>query len=118
MLKNTLSCLSGALDYAAQPCRYIKYNPCLYVKLPKVPENPKAKEHTEYICGPKDYQAIMNRFPAGSNFYLPLTTGFHLGTRLGETYGIDLHDVDFRAHTVSVFPVQGNMSTQHAFSTR
>lgn len=103
MLKNTLSCLSGALDYAVQPCRYIKYNPCLYVKLPKVPENPKAKAHTEYICGPEDYRTVMNRFPAGNNFYLPLLTEYHLGTRLGETYGIDLlHDVDFKAHTVSI----------------
>lgn len=104
MLKNTLSCLSGALDYAVQPCRYIKFNPCLYVKLPKVPINPKSKEHTEYICTPEDYNAIMNRFPVGSNFYLPLTTGFHLGTRIGETYGIDLlQDVNFQDHTVSIF---------------
>ena len=103
MLKNTLSCLSGALDYAVQPCKYIKYNPCLYVKVPKVSENPKGKEHTEYICKPEDYQAIRNRFPVGSSFFLPLMAGYHLGTRLGETYGIDLlHDIDFQTHTVFI----------------
>ena len=103
MLKNILSCLSGALDYAVQPCKYIKYNPCSYIKFPKVPVDLKAKEHTEYICTPKDYRAIIDRFPAGSSFFLPLTVGYHLGTRLGETYGIDLlQDVDFQAHTVSI----------------
>ena len=29
MVKNTLSCLSGALGYAVYPCKYIKYNPVI-----------------------------------------------------------------------------------------
>lgn len=47
MIENTRSCLSGALNYAVYPCKYIKYNPCDYSNIPKIaiPENDEA--HTE-----------------------------------------------------------------------
>ena len=103
MIKNTLSCLSGALSYAVQPCKYIKYNPCAYVKLPKVPPDSKRQEHTEYICRGAEWEAILTRFGPDSNFYIPLVTSFYCGTRLGETYGFDLlSDVDFERHTITI----------------
>ena len=103
MLKNILACLQGALNYAVQPCQYIKANPCFYVKVPKVPVSKQTKAHTEYICVPEDYAAILQRFPQGSIFYLPIVTGYHCGTRIGETYGIDLaSDVDFKTHTLHI----------------
>lgn len=103
MLKGILCCLSGALNYAVQPCSYIKSNPCIYVKVPKVQEPSETKAHTEYICTQEDYSAILKRFPEGNIFYLPLITGYHCGTRIGETYGIDLlEDVDFETHTLHI----------------
>ena len=50
ILKNILTCLSGALIYAVQPFQYIKANSCIYVKTPKVPISEERKAHTEYIC--------------------------------------------------------------------
>lgn len=103
MVKNLLCCLSGSLDYAVIPCKYITANPCHYVKIPKIPIDTTQKTHTEYICNPEDYASILERFPSGSNFYLPIVTGYHLGTRLGEIYGFDLlQDIDFKKHTISV----------------
>lgn len=103
MVKNTLACLSGALNYAVQPCKYIKYNPCEYVRIPKIPVPADRKEHTEYICSKDDFDSIIKRFGPDSNFYLPLETEYHCGTRLGETYGFDLlHDVDFNLHTIAI----------------
>ncbi|MCI8483459.1 MAG: site-specific integrase [Lachnospiraceae bacterium] len=103
MVKNLLCCLSGALDYAVVPCKYISSNPCHFVKVPKIPVDKTRQEHTEYICTLEDYASILERFPRGSNFHLPIVTGYHLGTRIGETYGFDLlHDIDFNAHTISV----------------
>ncbi|WP_346906172.1 site-specific integrase [Faecalicatena orotica] len=49
MISNALACLSGALNYAVQPRKYIKYNPCDYVKVPKVPINQDAQAKTDYI---------------------------------------------------------------------
>lgn len=103
MIENTLACLSGALKYAVRPCKYIKYNPCTDVNIPKIKTSEHRKEHTEYICGKEDFAAIIDRFGADSNFYLALMTGYHCGTRLGETYGIDLlSDVNFDKHTISI----------------
>lgn len=103
MIKNIFICLSGAMDYAVYPCNYIKFNPCSYVRIPKVNIDPKQKEHTEYICNKDDYAAIMERFPKGSNFYISLITAYNCGTRIGETYGFDLlKDVDFKNHTISI----------------
>ena len=84
MVKNTLSCLSGALGYAVYPCKYIKYNPCDYARIPKIVMSDEAKAHTEYICVKEDFAAIIERFGPDSNFYIPLMTGYHCGTRLGE----------------------------------
>lgn len=95
MVKNILACLSGALNYAVMPLRYIKSNPCNYVKLSRLKEDPRLKEKREYICSKEDWNRIIERFPEGSNFYLPLMIGYHLGTRVGETYGFDLsNDID------------------------
>lgn len=103
MVKNTLSCMSGALGYAVYPCKYIKYNPCDYVRVPKIAMSKSTKEHTEYICGKEYFAAIIERFGPCSNFYVPLMTGYHCGTRLGETYGFDLlNDVDFEAHMITI----------------
>ncbi len=103
MVKNSLSCLSSAMNYAVYPCKYIKYNPCDYVKIPKISVPEDVKAHTEYICTNEDFTAIIDRFGPDSNFYIPIMTGYHCGTRLGETYGFDLlQDVNFEQHTVTI----------------
>lgn len=99
MIKNSLTCLSGALNYAVQPC---KYNPCDYVKIPKIPVDKNAQAKTDYILSLDEWETILARF-AGTHFYLPLMSGFYAGLRLGESYGIDLlEDVDFENSTLSV----------------
>jgi len=103
MIKNILCCLSGALNYAVYPCQYIKFNPCTYVRIPKINENKARKEYREYICCAEDYAAILQRFTPDTNFFMPLVTGYHCGTRIGETYGIDLNnDVDLVSGTVTI----------------
>lgn len=90
MVSNTLSCLSAALSYAVIPLQYISVNPCLLVRIGRMPVNQKSQAHREYVCLPEEFSRILQRFPQGSSFYLPLMAGYHLGTRIGETYGIDL----------------------------
>lgn len=103
MVKNSISCLSGALNYAVYPCQYIKFNPCDYVWVPKIIQPKERKEHMEYICSKEDFAAITDRFGPDSNFYLPLMTSYHCGTRLGETYGFDLlHDINFDRHEITI----------------
>lgn len=103
MIKNTLACLSGALNYAALPLKYIQANPCTPVKIGKMPINVKAKEHTEYICPKAEFDRIIQRFPEGSNFYLSLIVPYYIGTRISETFAIDLlDDVNFHTGEISI----------------
>ena len=103
MLKNSLACLSGAYNYAILPCKFVKINPCDHVKIAKVIQPPERKAKTEYICNQEDFEKIIARFGPGNIFYIPIMIAYHLGTRLGESYGFDLlHDVDFDKHTISI----------------
>lgn len=103
MVKNLLTCLSGAFNYAIMPLKYITYNPCQYVKLTRLTEDPERKKKREYICSLKDWNSIISRFPEESNYYAPLMVGYHLGTRIGETYAIDLNnDVDFKNNIIHI----------------
>lgn len=103
MIKNTLTCLSGALNYAIVPLQYIQHNPCLPVKVGKMPIDKKSLEHTEYVCPKEEYERILERFPITNNFHLSLVTPYHIGTRIGETFAIDfLQDVDFENHEIHI----------------
>lgn len=103
MIKNLLGCLSGAMRYAVIPCKYITSNPCTYVTVPVIETSKETREHTEYICSVEDFKKITERFDENSNFYLPLILGYHLGTRISESYAIDfLNDVDFKSNTVTI----------------
>lgn len=103
MVTNTLSCLSGALNYAVYPCQYIKSNPCIYVKVPKMSIPKEAKEFNEYICDTEDFATIIQRFGPDSNFYIPLMTGYYCGTRLSESYGFDLiNDLNLEEHKITI----------------
>lgn len=102
-IKNTLTCLSGALDYAILPCEFINNNPCSSVKVGRIKVNKEAERHTEYICSSEEFEKIIARFPEGSNFYLPLVVPYFLGTRLSETYGLNLlEDINFERHEITI----------------
>ena len=103
MVSNTLSCLSAALGYAVIPLQYISVNPCLLVRIGRMPVDRKSQAHREYVCPPEEFSRILQRFPPGSSFYLPLMAGYHLGTRIGETYGIDLLSDPDRAKLAGTF---------------
>ena len=96
MVKNSLCCLQGAMNYAILPLKYIQANPCIPVKTGKMPIDVKAKAHTEYICPKEEFQRILQRFPAENCFHLSLIVPYNTGTRIGETFAINLdEDVNF-----------------------
>jgi len=103
MISNTLSCLSGAIRYAITPLKYIQANPCASVCIGKIAENIDAKIHTEYVLSKDEFQKIIERFPKGNRFNAALVVPYYTGTRLGETFGIDLlHDIDFEKHQLII----------------
>ncbi|KYH35381.1 tyrosine recombinase XerC [Clostridium tepidiprofundi DSM 19306] len=90
---NFYGVLSGALKAAVYPYQYIKENPMQYVKLPK--EN-KMKENANHlkIISIQDFNKIINRFPQGSSFYIPLQIAFHTGLRAAEVCGLTWDCID------------------------
>lgn len=103
MIKNTLACLQGSMNYAILPLNYIQANPCIPVKIGKMPVDAEAKAHAEYVCTKEEFNKIIERFPKGSNFYLPLIVPYSIGTRISETFAIDLlEDIDFEKHEISI----------------
>lgn len=103
MIKNTLTCLQGALNYAILPLKYIQSNPCIPVKVGKMPIDVDAKAHAEYVCPKEEFDRILQRFPESSYFHQSLVVPYHAGTRIGETFAIDLkEDVDFEKHELHI----------------
>ena len=103
MIKNSLTCLTGALNYAILPLHYIQSNPCASIKVGKMPIDIDAKAHAEYVCPKEEFDRILERFPADNYFHLSLVVPYNIGTRIGETFAIDLmRDVDFEKHEIHI----------------
>lgn len=102
-IRGYLGCLSSAMSYAVLPLKYIQTNPCVPVKIGKMPLDVKAKEINEYVCSKEDFSKILSRFPKGNKYHLSFMVPYYTGSRIGETFAIDLmHDVDFSTHEISI----------------
>ncbi len=82
MIKNTLTCLQGTLNYAILPLKNIQSNPCIPVKVGKMPIDVDAKAHAEYVCSKEEFDRILQRFPESSYFHPSLVVPYHTGTRI------------------------------------
>lgn len=90
--------LSSALDYAVEPLRYIKDNPMRYVKTPKIEREPERRE----VLSDEDWKRIIERFPFGNRFYIPLMIGYYCGTRISECFALTWDDVDLEKCTINI----------------
>ena len=91
--------LSSSLKYAVHPLGFIKSNPMQHVKSPKF-------EHSSNddlkIISNKDFNRIIERFPFGSSFYVPIMIGYYTGLRISETMGLTWEDIDLDNATIDV----------------
>ena len=100
-VSNFYGVLSGALKYAVYPCTYIKENPMTYVNMPRYYE--KIKETSDLkIISYDNFNKILERFPFGSSFYIPLQIAFHTGMRGGEVTALKWENVDLENKIISV----------------
>ena len=90
--------LSGSLNYAVEPLRYIKFSPMAAVKLPlqrAIPKTPTRKKE-KHVITKEQFNDIIERFPYGSSCYLPLQLAYRCGLRLGEAFAITWNDIDLK----------------------
>lgn len=93
-----LSVFSAALNYAVEPLHYLAMNPMQYVKPPKTEKKPRER----IILDLADWQRIIDRFPAGSRFHIPLMIGFYTGLRISEAFALTWDDIDLEHRTLTV----------------
>lgn len=118
--KNTLSgfygVLSGALKMSVYPYQLIKENPMHYVSMPKYNDTKKDKEGLKVISL-EDFNKIINRFPQGSSFYIPLQIAFNTGMRAAEVCGLTWDCVDLNRKTITVKKILIKQGREWTFGT-
>ncbi len=102
--QNSLSCimnvLSSSLRYAVYPAAFIKENPMQYIKKPKYDHATHAKPHK--VISPEDFTRIIQQFPQGSDYHIPIMIGYYTGCRIGEVMGLTWDNIDLRNKTISI----------------
>lgn len=97
-MQQIMACFRNSLDYAVQPLEYIKDNPMIYVRAPKVDRQSKKR----VVVQPEDWKRIIDKFPFTHRYHIPLMIGYHTGLRISETFALTWADIDFEAGTLTV----------------
>lgn len=97
-VKGIFSVLSSALDYAIEPLHYIKDNPCRYVRVGKAVNPPRERT----VLSDEDFSRILDRFPVGHRFHIPLLLGWNCGLRISECMALTWDDVNFKTRTIFI----------------
>ena len=101
--KNTISQLHAlihhALDYAVYPAELISANPVNYIKVPKKAPTNVVKRH---IITKEKLAELLEKYPFGSPYYVPILILYHTGMRIGELCGLTWNDVDFDQKVIAL----------------
>jgi len=99
-LFNMYAVLSGALKYAVFPYQFIKENSMQHVRMPKYEHS---KKETNYkVLNKDDFNKIINRFPSGSSFYIPIMIAYHTGVRVGECTALTWDCINLDKKTIDI----------------
>ena len=79
--------------------KYIDSNPIQHVKMPQIEKSIKKKQ---VIISQDDIQKLLQRFPRGTAFYIPIHIAFHTGMRAGEVCALTWDKIDFEKKTIEV----------------
>ena len=74
-------------------------SPAAYIKVPRnAPKNIVKRT----IITPEKFQSLLEKFPFGNQFYIPLLLLYHTGMRFGEVLGLSWSDIDFAAKKITL----------------
>lgn len=121
---DNLSIINGrikkALDYAVFPCEYIKSNPMQYIEIPKKDtDKPKLKKNklmlqlsenntdkpeleNDELVMQKNFQCIIELFPYGNPYHIPLMIGYYTGIRISECVALTWNDIDLESRIINI----------------
>ncbi|SHJ92034.1 site-specific integrase [Tepidibacter formicigenes] len=115
-LKGFYGVLSGALKMAVYPYQFIKENPMQYVSMPKYNSLKKDNEDLKIITV-DEFNKIVDRFPFGSSFYIPLQIAFNTGMRASEVCGLTWDCINLEEGKIKVEKIILKKGMQWCFGT-
>lgn len=98
-LKNYLGIITKSFRMAVYPYNLLKNNPAEHLKMPKYDNIPREDFK---ILTLDEFNIIIDRFPKGSSFYVPLQIAFNTGLRVAEVCGLTWDCIDFENKTLKV----------------
>jgi ATP-dependent helicase/nuclease subunit A len=100
-ISNFVGSLSKALTMATHNYSFIKINPMENVEIPKFDSFIVNKDDMK-VVSLVDFKSIIERFPPGDNFYIPLQLAFNTGMRASEVCGLTWDCVDLNNSIIEV----------------
>ena len=92
--------LSKGLTMAVDLYEYIEKNPMSHVKMPRF-DAVKTKGDLKLITL-DEFKQIIERFPRGSTYYVPVQIAFNTGLRAAEVCGLTWNCIDLKSKTILV----------------
>ncbi len=96
---NILKVLKGSFREACDVYGFIRYNPTLTLRLPKIEEKKKNEKH---IYSQEEIDRILLRFNNNDTFTCAFLTSCYTGMRTGEVCALTWNDIDFKNGTIHV----------------
>lgn len=98
-LSVTLNALKDALSCAVYPDELIQTSPAQYIK---VPRNAPCNVVKRTIIRKEKLDELLQAFPFGHPFHMPIMVMYHTGMRIGETFGLAWDAVDLARGIIHV----------------
>lgn len=99
-INGILAALRVAFQCAVFPFGFIKTNPAIHVTPPLSSKVNMKKEKATITQD--DFIKIVDTYPFGISYYIPLMLGWHCGLRIPETMGLTWDSVDFSLKSITI----------------
>lgn len=96
---NILKVLKGSFREACDVYGFIKYNPTITLRLPKMEEE---REDVKHVYTQEEIDMILNRFKDNDTFTCAFLTSCYTGMRTGEVFALTWDDIDLENRIISV----------------
>lgn len=96
---NILKVIKGSFREACDIYGFIKYNPTLTLRLPKLD---KEREDIKHVYTQEEIDTILDRFNDNDTFTCAFLTACYTGMRTGEVCALTWNDIDFENKVINI----------------
>ena len=96
---NILKVIKGSFREACDLYGFIKYNPTLTLRLPKIE---KDKEDVKHVYTQEEIDIILQRFKDNDTFTCAFLTACYTGLRTGELCALTWNDIDLKNRVINI----------------